>query len=346
MGARPALTLLALASIVLLAAVGFPLWKPLLIAAVLAGTLVRPHDRLAHAVGSRRSLSAALVTIGVVLIIVVPLVLIGLLVVKEALALIAFIRHAMSEKGMSAVLAPLPDWLETWANHALDRLSQQGRDFISAGNVLSRTGWAFGVAAGLLGSVWDALFTLALMLVALFFLLRDGHHLVRWLEGAAPLGSGQLRAVLAELRRVSRSVIGAQLATGFIQAATATIGYATARVPSPIFFGVVTLAASFIPSVGTAAVGLPLAGFLWLMGHGGWAVFLAAWTLLVSGLVDNLVRPLLVKGGTDLHSSLIFFSLLGGILAFGPMGLILGPLSVGLFLSVVAILRREKGEPS
>jgi predicted PurR-regulated permease PerM len=343
MAAAPnAVTLLALASLVLLTAVGLPLWKPLLIAAVLAGSLSHLHDRLAQTVGSRRTLSATLMTVGVVLVILVPLGLLGLLVVKEGLGMVSFVRRTLEQKGLEGLLAPLPGWLERWASEAVARWSQASRDLLSGSQVLSRTGWAFGAAAGVLGSVWNLILLMALMLVALFFLLRDGHALVAWIERSSPLPATQLRAVLAELRRVSKSVIGAHLATGFIQAAVATIGYAVAHVPSPLFFGVLTLGASFIPSVGTAVVGLPLAGLLWLMGHGGWAIFLLAWTTFVSGLVDNVVRPLLVHGKTDLHGALIFFSLVGGILAFGPMGVVVGPLALALFLSATTILGQER----
>jgi predicted PurR-regulated permease PerM len=338
-----AMAVLAVASAVLLGAVGLPLWQPLLVAAVIAGSLSSIRDRVAGAVGGRRTLSSALITIGVVLVVLVPLSLVVLLVVKEALGLVAFVRHTLEEQGLAGLLAPLPDWLERWADDALESLSQGPHDLRTVLAKWSHTGRALGVAAGLLGSVTHLLLMLGLMLVALFFLLRDGPALIGWAEKSLPIPAGQLRALLSELGRVSKSVIGAHLATGFIQAAVATLGYAVSGVPSPILFGVLTLTASFIPSLGTAVIGLPLAGLLWLMNHHAWAIFLLAWTTLVTGLVDNVVRPLLVRGGTDLHGALIFFALLGGILAFGPMGIIVGPLALALFLSVTTIRRRERG---
>src|SRR3954466_7124692 len=119
MAVRSAATVLAVASIVLLAVVGLPLWQPLLIAAVLAGTLDGLHGRLAARVHGRRSLSAALFTIGVVLIILVPLALTCLLVAKEAISLFGFLRHALDKNGFEGLLEKLPDWLEKWANQAL-----------------------------------------------------------------------------------------------------------------------------------------------------------------------------------------------------------------------------------
>ena len=151
---------------------------------------------------------------------------------------------------------------------------------------------------------------------------------------------GRIRSLLLELRGVSRSVLGAQLGSGLAQAVVATIGYAIAHVPTPVVFGAVSLMASLIPVGGVSLVGVPLAVLLWLTGHTGWAIFLAAWIVLLTGLIDNVLRPLLVRGGTNLNGGLVFFALLGGLLAFGAIGVVVGPLSLALFLSVAAIQRR------
>jgi predicted PurR-regulated permease PerM len=111
--------------------------------------------------------------------------------------------------------------------------------------------------------------------------------------------------------------------------------------PKPVFFGLATLLASFIPSVRPAIVALPLAGQLYLMGKPVAALFLAAWALLVVSLVDNLLRPMLIKGDVQIHGALIFFSLIGGILLFGFTGLIVGPLALGLFTSLVRFHNRD-----
>jgi predicted PurR-regulated permease PerM len=329
------MSLLALAAFALLVVVELPLWKPLLLAAVLAGSFSGLNDRLAARLGARRTLASALTTLGLVLVGVVPLGIFGYLVVREAMALVAFIRRKLAEQGVEALIAPLPDWLERRVGQAIVRWTHERQEVVAA--LRSRLEWALGVAANLLGSLTQLVITLAIMLVATFFLLRDGHALVDWCEKRSPLPPGQLRSLLNELRRVSKSVIGAHFATGFIQAAAATIGYTAAHVPSPLFFGVLTLVASFIPSVGTLIVGIPLSGLLWVMGRGGWALFLLLWSTLVTGMVDNLTRPLLVRGGTDLHGALILFSLLGGVLAFGPIGLVLGPLALALFLAVTSL---------
>ena len=287
-------------------------------------------------------MSAALVTVGVVVVLLVPLGLIGVLVVKQALGLVAFTRRTLAQQGVPGLLAPLPDRLARRLERALAGWSRAPHGLPPEVTSWQHMGQALGVAAGVVGSVAHLALMLALMLVALFFLLRDGAALIRWAERTSTLPEGRLRSVLLELRSVSRSLLGAQLGSGLIQAAVATIGYAVAGVPSPLLFGVVSLAASFIPIGGVSLVGVPLAGLVWLMGRPKSAAFLVAWIPLATGLVDYVVRPLLVGGRTHIHGALVFFALVGGIFAFGPIGIVVGPLALALFLSVSAIQRRER----
>ena len=338
-GSRAA-TFVGVGSLVLLVVVALPLWKPLLLAAVLAGTLSTLHERLANAVAARRSLSAALVTIGVLIVLLVPTGVIGLLALKQALGLVAFVRRTMAHGGVAEVLAPLPHWLAPLVNEMLARWTSASRDL--APPDLDRWSQALVVAASAVGSGIHFVVMVALMLIALFFLLRDGAALIGWMEDASALGKGRVRSLLLELRGVSRSVLGAQLGSGIVQATVATVGYFLSGVPSPLLFGLLSLAATFIPVGGVSLLGAPLAGMLWLTGHPGWAVFLLALTTVGTGLIDNVVRPLLVRGATQLNGALVFFALLGGLLSFGPIGVVVGPLALALFLSVSG-LQRGKG---
>jgi predicted PurR-regulated permease PerM len=341
MGVPSATRVLAVVSAVALIAVGLPLWRPLLLAAVLAGTLSSLHERLAVAVGGRRSLSAALVAVGVALLVLGPVCFIGAVVVKEALDAIAFVSHTLEQKGLQGLLAHLPDWLVKEVNEALASGSRTQRDLASELGNWPRVRQALGAVAAVVGSTSHLVLMTVLMLAALFFLLRDGHALIDWAERTPTMPPGRVRSLLLELRGVSRSVLGAQLGSGLAQSVVATIGYAIAGVPDPLVFGVVSLAASLFPIGGVSLVGVPLAVLLWLTGHHGWAIFLAIWTVVLTGLIDNVIRPLIVSGGTNLNGGLVFFALLGGLLAFGPIGIVVGPLSLALFLSVSAVERSD-----
>jgi predicted PurR-regulated permease PerM len=341
MEAVSATSVLWLLSAAALIAVGLPLWRPLLVAAVLAGTLSQVHERLAVALKGRRSSSAALVTVGVVILLLGPLCAVAVVVVKEALGAIAFVRQAMEQQGLAGLLERLPDWVARSVNEVLAREWRTQRDLAAQLADWPRVRHALGAAAGLVGSTTHVALMAVLMLVALFFLLRDGPALISWAEQMPTMPPGRVRSLLEELRGVSKSVVGAQLASGLAQAVVATIGYKIAGIPDPIVFGALSFAASIFPIGGVSLVGVPLAALLWLTGHPGSALFLAAWIVVLTGLIDNVLRPVLVRGTTNLRGGLVFFSLLGGLLAFGAIGIVVGPLALALFLSVSAIRRRD-----
>jgi predicted PurR-regulated permease PerM len=121
----------------------------------------------------------------------------------------------------------------------------------------------------------------------------------------------------------------------------AWLGFLITRVPSPFFFALVTFFFAFVPAIGAAVVCLFAALLLLVTGHPYLAALLAAWGLVVVGLVDNLVKPLLIRRGLEIHGAIVFFSLIGGLATFGAIGLLVGPLSVALFLAVLRIYHRD-----
>jgi predicted PurR-regulated permease PerM len=137
------------------------------------------------------------------------------------------------------------------------------------------------------------------------------------------------------------AVLVSSLATAAVQAVVALVGYLIARVPHPFFFGTLTFFIALIPAVGAAAVCLVAAVLLLATGHPWMALFLALWGVTVVGLVDNVVKPLLVKRGLSLHGAVVFFALLGGLSVFGPVGLLMGPMVVALLLALIRIHERD-----
>lgn len=113
------------------------------------------------------------------------------------------------------------------------------------------------------------------------------------------------------------------------------------RVPNPFFFTLVTFFVAFIPAIGAAVVCLFAAVLLLVTGHPYMAIVLAAWGLVVVGLVDNLVKPLLIRRGLEIHGGVVFFSLIGGLAAFGAIGLLIGPLTVAFFLALLRMYHRD-----
>jgi predicted PurR-regulated permease PerM len=149
------------------------------------------------------------------------------------------------------------------------------------------------------------------------------------------LPTGKTAVLFGYLRTVTNSVVVSTLATSGVQAILALVGYVVAGVPSALFFALLTFFTSFIPAVGTMLVWLPLAGLRIATGHTASGVFLIAWGILVVGMADNFVKPVLIRRGVAFPVGLVFFALIGGLAAFGPVGLVAGPLTLAFLIAIV-----------
>ncbi|HTP53203.1 MAG TPA: AI-2E family transporter [Anaeromyxobacteraceae bacterium] len=328
------LALLTALSLWLAWMVARPFASVLFMAAVVAVALGPLQGRLETRLGLGRAFSAALVTLLALLAVMGPLAAIGAVVVRQAIEGARWLVQALGGQGLAALAGNLPEWLRGPAQDALDRLPHGAKE-LEALVTRELGGGAVSTVGGVLQATGEVLSDLLLFFVALFFLLSDGGRLVEWLKETVPLPAGKAAVLLGYLRRVTVSVLVSTLATSGVQAALAFVGYLVAGVPYAVFFGVATFFASLIPVVGTALVWVPLALLRLSNGHLAAAAFLAVWGAAVVGTVDNVVKPLLMRRGVDFPVGVVFFALLGGLAAFGPVGLVAGPLVVALLVAVV-----------
>jgi predicted PurR-regulated permease PerM len=326
-------------SLLLLLAVLYPLREPLFLAAVLAAVLSGWHGRLAVKLRGRQQLAATIMTVGVVLLVLVPLGALTTFAVREAIQGGQFVRDSLREGGVEQLIGELPGPLQVWVERLLKLLPDSMQELSASAEAGGKL--AAQAVGGALSATTAFAFMTVTMLIALWVLLVDGHKLAEWLGRISPLREEHTRQLLQEFRAVSRSVIGSTVITAGAQAGAATLGYLIVEVPHAIFFGLATFFCAFIPAVGTALVVLPLAGLLFLQSHPWKAVFLLAWAMIVVGTMDNLLKPYLIRGGVQLPAAVIFLSLFGGIVLFGPLGFIAGPLVVTFFLSMIKLGQRE-----
>ncbi len=323
---------LVFVSVALVLAVAAPLWKPLLVGAVLAAALLPCHDWLSNRMGRRRRLAALLFVAGLVLLVLLPLGWVISVAVREILDGVTFLRETLQTNGPEGLLGHLPGWVAEPIRNILATVSTSADD---VAQLARERGVATAAAVGsAVGATAQVLVQAIFLLIAFYFLLLDGRRLVGWLAKVSP-APDETRSIAAHLARTSRSVLSSLVLTAVAQSATATAGFLIARVPHPIFFGLLTFIAAFIPSVGTAIVVLPVALLMLLLGHPWAALFLAVWGLGIVGLIDNVVKPLLIKSGAQLDAAVLFFALIGGLALFGAVGLIVGPLAIALFVAVV-----------
>jgi predicted PurR-regulated permease PerM len=324
---------------ILLGAVIAPMSSELLLAVVLAGVLRPVEVWLTKRFRGRRALAAGIITLLLVVILVGPLAMLITVVVRDGSDGVRFILGAVHSPKVADIVGWLPDSARDFVLDAIDRLPRDLNDVVgqisAQGNTAATAVGASVVATG------SFLFHGALMLIALFFSLTHGEEMVNWLDSVSPLAPGQTRELLATSKKVSFSIIVSTIVTSAVQAVAALIGFYIAQVPSPIFLASVTFLAAFIPAVGASVVSLLAALLLYVTGHPYMAIFLSVWGLVVVGLVDNVIKPLLIKRGMEVHGAVVFFSLVGGLAAFGAIGLLIGPLVVSMFLSMLAMYHRD-----
>ena len=216
----------------------------------------------------------------------------------------------------------------------LDTMALREKVGEASGKLLAATGMFLKATGG-------AIFALVMLLIALIVFLTDGPRILAWLDEVMPLERGQTHEIFREFRKISTSVIIGNFGTSAIQSLVALAGYFIAGAPSPLVLGILTFLMSFVPAVGGAGVCLLTALGLLLAGHTGSAIFLAIWAIAVVGIVDNVVKPKLVKRGVRLHGALVFFAIIAGMAAFGASGLFIGPLIVTFALTLVRIYKRD-----
>lgn len=306
----------------------------LFMAAVMAAVLMPVKTWMEARMGRWRGAAPALLTVLVLLVVVGPVGAITTAVVGQAAEGIRWLLTTMDREGVEAVTRHLPAMLRPTAEGLLARVPHGLQEAEALTQELLREGAASHLG-GILQATGSFLSQLLLFFVALFFLLADGPSLVAWLKRALPLPAGQTATLMAYLRTVTTAVVVSTLATAGVQGTLALVGYLLAGIPSATFFAAVTFFTSFIPAVGTVIIWVPLALVRILTGHTASGVFLILWGVLVISMADNFVKPLLIKRGVAFPVSAVFFALLGGLAAFGPVGLVAGPLTLAFGVAIV-----------
>lgn len=342
--ARASLLLLAAALLYVVWRIVEPLWQPLLWA-VLLGSLLAPFAaRLARRLGGKPRLAAAIVTVLTILLFLLPVAVIAGAVAAQAAQLLNRLEgHVPTLESMRALdVARIPwlqravDWIGDHTGLSLQQM--QGWVITGAKNLLQTMVSSGGsVVLGALGTVVSFVLTL----FVLFFVLRDGPDIAARFVRMLPIEERRRSRLGHHLIEVTRAVFMGIGLTALAQGILLGIGFAIAGLPSPLVFGVLGVFFALIPLVGTVILWVP--GVLVLLSQGdlGHATFLAIWCMVVVGAVDNFLRPMLISGRAEVPTLAVFVGVMGGLSAFGFIGLFLGPIVLGL---LVALFRFESEE--
>ncbi len=309
--------------------------------AIILGMLFTPlHRRLLIRLRFRRTIAALVMTLLVVLVIVIPATLTSVVVARQAVKGVSAVGDAISRLGQGpATLAqnPLGVALEERVAQYVDlnRADVQSATLKSLQNVSKRL---IDFSTSALRNVVSLFFGLFVMLFALYYIFKDGEAATRYFEGIHPL-IRQTR-LFHTLEELTFTTFYAGFVNAAVQGVLAGLAYGVLGVPSALFWASITAFMSFIPFMGAASVWIPVAIWLGIAGSWAKALGMALWGIGVVSMSDNFIKPALISGRMNLHPLPVFFAVLGGLLYFGPLGLILGPfvlvLCLGFLNSMVA----------
>lgn len=327
----------------LLLAILEPLKGALGWAVVLAFLLHPLHERLSRRLKGRSMLSAGIITGLTPFLVLAPLSMLGVVFAGQVANLIGYLRgQSFAYPQLAAKLGsyPLLGSLLRWssANFPVSAAQIQGWITGSMQSVLKSAATAGGsLALGLFGTVVGFF----MMLFLLFFLLRDGRTILEHLTRLIPLEAARRERLLDYLARVTRAVVFGSAATALIQGIFVGAGFALAGLPSPVVFGVLATIAALLPA-GAIVVLVPAVLYLAVGGHWAGAVFLAFWSGLLV-VVENVARPLLTAHRAHVSTLAVFVGAVGGVSAFGVLGLIIGPVLLSFVVALVRFTTEVRG---
>lgn len=315
-----------------------PFWGALAWGIFLAFLLTPLQRWLTRKLKGRDNLSAGIITVLVPAVLAGPVFSFGVAFTNQVGDLIArlqkqplrFDAGLLVQLEHYPILGSLAEWLRqnlTTTSVQLDSWLVNGAKMLMQS--LAATGGNF--VLGALGTVIHFF----MMLFLLFFLLRDGRQMLGRLARLVPMDPQRKTDLLKLIGDTTRAVVYGQILTALAQGALVGIGFAIAGLPSAIVFGALAAVLALLPVGGTAFVWVPAVVYLSATSQWGWAIFMLVWGMGVS-VSDNLMRPLLISRHAPVSTLAVFVGVIGGISAFGIIGLIIGP----VLLTVIAALLR------
>ncbi len=331
---------LLLAIVVLAVFIFLPFLTPIVLAAAIAVVFAPMHRvivRWFFKDRERSSFGALATLIVITIIIFIPTLLITGKIYTEVQSMYGFL---IDESGRSQVIAALNSGAQSLSHVFLDLYPAYSFDSFNVTNVLQKVlEWLFSNLDTVFSGASKIVLSVLVMLLALFYFLRDGRELKRQIISLSPLGDSDDEKIFKKLERTIYSIFAGSIAVGIIQGILTGIGFAIFGVPSPALWGSIAAVSALIPGIGTALVIIPGIIYVAFTGTTASAVGLLIWGILAVGLIDNFLGPIFVNRGVKIHPFLILLSVLGGIIFFGPIGFVLGPIVLAFLFSLLEIYK-------
>ena len=307
-------------------------------AGILAFFFYPLYRRLKALLRGRAEISAILLIFSIVLFICVPLFFLILNLIYQIEAFLANLDQSFFNElqDRARALMSHPFWGKIYQKISpyLENLQAKVSEELS--NILRNT---FGIFKNFLQTTFQIAIKFILTLFTFYYFLVDGERIVAIIQELIPGSEEKKKEIIARISLILKAVLYGSLLTAMVQAIIATVIYFVLGAPLHLLFGLLTGVSSFIPLFGTTLIWVPLGIYLMLSENFVKGIILLIACGLTVAQIDNIIKPFFIGGKARLHNLLVFFSVLGGIVAFGFLGVFLGPLILGLFLSVIEIYR-------
>ena len=317
-----------------------------IIGGAVLGVIFYPLHRRIQKRTHRRALAALLSTLLVLIAFLVPLTLLVLTVMQELRAAYQAIAPVIAEQGADGILARLDRplgavgrWIGMEASEL--RMMLAARIQSAGPAVLGKTG-------AVLGAAGDGVVKIVIAVGTLYCSFHYGRRLHKNVVAMSPLGPHRTETLLETVHQMIIASFYGVIAVAAAQGFLCGVGAWIAGLPSPTLWGVAAAIVSVLPLFGSALVWLPAAAVLFFQGSIGRGVFMLVWGAGLVGTIDNFIRPWVVVAKLPVHPLVVFITMLGGVKAFGLMGILFGPVILAVTIALFRMFQEEMGhgEPS
>ena len=326
-----------------------PFTQALLWAGVFASLLTPLQRKLARWIPSDGARAGVTCLIAIVALFV-PLTALGAMLTAQLVSSVQYLQQSVDtvptlDLTTLGIVERLQGWLAAtfgeWASVPAPNLKAA---LLSVAERLSQ--WLLSNSSAAAGNIAGFGFGFFVMVMALFYFLRDGDQLVGWIVDLFPATLEQKQDLLEKLDSVVASSVISGVVVAVVQGVLGGFGFYLVGLPSVVLWGTAMALLSFLPVVGPSLVWLPAAVILAVQGRWVAAIFLVAWGAVAVGLIDNILRPMLISGSTKMHPFVAFIAVLGGMQAFGVIGFLLGPMIAVAGGAVLETLRGDGDVPA
>jgi predicted PurR-regulated permease PerM len=326
-----------------------PFLVPIVWAIILAIIFYPVHRRLNRRLRGRKSLCALVMTAMVVLLIVLPSTYILSMLANEAVNAYIFFERGLERGQFQSILEmkdhPFIQGIWNQLNQYVD-LSELDLNSLLLENLRKVSTFAITQTSRIIRGFSFIMIHFFLVVISLYYIFKDGDQFLKKVRQAIPLAPEDRELLFERLEEMIYATLYGGILVALLQGFLGGFAFWFLGVSSPIFWGTIMAFLSFLPVVGPVLVWGPVVLTFFFQGSVVKGVILMIWGAAVVGLSDNFLRPMLISKRTKLHTILLFFGVLGGIKAFGLLGLIVGPLVVTICVTILDIYSERAAQPT